>query len=76
MSNHYGPEGLAPDEVRCEALVRGHKGWNWQWCKVDHRCPKRANQMRGAFSVCHIHARAKKVECYHENFAPQHENIP
>lgn len=62
MSNHRSPEGVAPDDVRCEALVKGHPGYHWQWVQHDHRCPKRANQMRADVAVCHIHARSKTME--------------
>lgn len=57
----------AADDVRCEALVRGHPGWRAPADK-DHRCPRRANQMRGcqrtmqAIKVCYQHAHAKTVE--------------
>lgn len=62
VSGHAGPEYTAPDDQRCEALVRGQPGWNWAWVKVNHRCPKTANQMRAGIAVCHLHAKAKTVE--------------
>lgn len=64
MTRHSGPEGVAPDDERCEALVKGHLGWNFEWMRHDHRCPRRANQMRGLISVCHVHARAKRVTSF------------
>lgn len=62
MSGHIGPEYTAPSSQRCEALVKGKPSWHWEWVKVDHRCPKTANQMRAGIAVCHIHARAKQVK--------------
>ena len=62
MSNHRGPEGTAPDDVRCEALVKARSGYFYEWTKRDHRCPRRANQMRGQIAVCHAHARSKAIE--------------
>lgn len=47
MSYHARPEYIAPDEQRCGALVPGHPSWAYDWAKVDHQCPKTANQMRG-----------------------------
>lgn len=62
MSFHSGPEGVPPDDQRCEALVRGKSGLFYEWTKHDHRCAKRANQSRGSLAVCHIHARTKVLE--------------
>lgn len=61
MTRHSGPEYVAPDDERCEALVKGQPSWNFEWMRHDHRCPRRANQMRGLISVCHVHARAKRI---------------
>lgn len=60
MSNNKGPEGCAPDDQRCEALVRA-KRHGWSWMKEDHRCPRRVSQARGPISVCHVHARSKTM---------------
>jgi hypothetical protein len=60
---------VAPDDERCEALVRGHPGWNPP-ADSDHRCPRRANQMRGlsfdtrVIRVCYQHAKAEQVVPY------------
>ena len=62
MSRHSGPEYTAPDDIRCEAIVKGIKHYHWEWCKVDHRCPRKSNQMRGLKQVCYQHAVAKEVE--------------
>ncbi len=64
MSFDSGPEYTAPDEQRCDALVRGHPSWTFIWMRSDHRCPKTANQSRAGKSVCHAHARAKQVEWF------------
>lgn len=61
MSYHSRPEFVAPTDQRCEALVKGRLSFHYEWMRVDHQCPRRANQMRGTLSVCHIHARAKRV---------------
>lgn len=66
MSRHSGPGAtIPPDDQRCEALVVGHPSWNWEWMRVDHRCPKVACQSREVdreiVSVCHVHARARSV---------------
>lgn len=66
MSFHSGPEGQAPDDQRCEALVKGHPSWFYEWANADHRCPKRANQMRGDHAVCHLHAKAKTLTAWKE----------
>ncbi len=58
MSNHFGPEGTAPDELRCEALVRGTgRALYWEWTRHDRRCARKANQCRQGISVCYIHAK-------------------
>lgn len=62
MSRHSGPEFVAPNDIRCEAIVKGHPSWNWQWCRVDHQCPRKANQMRGLHKVCYQHAEVKNVK--------------
>lgn len=63
MSYHSRPEFTAPQGQRCECLVRGRLSHYYQWQRVDHQCPKRANQMRHRdLAVCHVHARAKKIE--------------
>lgn len=62
MSRHDRPEFIAPDDQRCGATVKGHLGWHWEYTRHDHQCPKRANQMRGATPVCHLHAKAKRIE--------------
>jgi hypothetical protein len=61
MSRHDGPDFYVPEDQRCEALVAGHRSWHWKWLRVDHRCPRRANQMRAGLAVCHIHGRSKQV---------------
>jgi hypothetical protein len=61
VTRHSGPESEVPDDQRCEALVKGHPAWVFEWMKVDHRCPKRANQCRSGRAVCHIHARSKTI---------------
>lgn len=73
MSYHSGPEYTAPDDQRCEALVKGHPSWHYEWVKVDHRCPKTANQMRGQLAVCHLHAKAKTVIQYQKPEGGLHE---
>jgi len=62
MSRHSGPEYVAPDDIRCDAIVKGHPSYNWDWLKIDHRCPRKANQMRGLHSACYQHAEAKNVK--------------
>lgn len=64
MSYHAGPEFTAPDEYRCEALVKGRPSNYYRWTQVDHRCPKTANQMRGSMAVCHVHAQTKGIIRY------------
>lgn len=63
VSNHFGPEGCAPDDQRCEALVRatGSQCY-YEWTKHDRRCSRRANQCREGIAVCYIHARSAKLE--------------
>lgn len=57
----------AQNDVRCEALVKGHPGWVPPHDK-DHRCGRRANQMRGlpfstrVIRVCYQHAASKSIE--------------
>lgn len=62
MSRHSGPEYTAPDDIRCEAIVKGHPSYHWEWVRKDHRCPKKANQMRAGYAVCYQHATVKNVE--------------
>lgn len=64
MSYHALPEYVAPDEIRCEALVRGQKGWAYDWAKEDHRCPRKCNQMRGQYQVCWQHAQMAKFVAF------------
>lgn len=62
MSNHRGPEGCAPDDVRCEALAKGTGTQTyWEWTRHDHRCPRRAQQCREGVSVCYTHAKIKTL---------------
>lgn len=61
MSNHTSAEYVAPDDIRCGALVKGQPTWVFAWMKIDHQCPKRANQMRGDTQVCHLHAKSKAL---------------
>lgn len=52
MSNHHGPEGVAPDELRCQALILANRGTIYrEWQRYDRRCPRRANQTREGFGV-------------------------
>jgi len=67
MSRHRGPDFFVPEEERCEAIVKGVPSYHWQWMRIDHRCPRKANQSRGFHVVCHIHARAKQVNFIAEN---------
>jgi hypothetical protein len=68
MTNQRGPEYTAPDDQRCEALVKGHLNYTFEWMRKDHRCPKGATQSRGLTSsarviaCCYLHAKAKNVE--------------
>jgi hypothetical protein len=71
MSRHSGPHYTAPDDERCEALVPGHPDYNWRWMRVDHRCPRRANQGRDGHIVCFQHAAAKTVTY----FNPEKERV-
>jgi hypothetical protein len=65
VSRHEGPDfRVVPDDQRCEAMVRGVKSHNFEWQRVDHRCPREANQGRAGRMVCHIHGRSKRVEWY------------
>jgi hypothetical protein len=59
MTFQHRPEYQAPDDIRCEAVVKGHPNYNFEWMRYDHRCPRRANQMRGQFMVCFQHAAMK-----------------
>lgn len=65
-----GPEYTAPDDQRCEALVKGHLNYSFAWMRKDHRCPKGAQQTRVTsqsskiIAVCHVHARANAVEVF------------
>lgn len=61
MSNHDHPEGCAPDDQRCESLVKGTPGY-YRWTNFDRRCSRRANQSRDGFPVCYIHAKTDAVE--------------
>ena len=60
-SKDSGPDFYVPEEERCHALVKGKTSYVFVWMRYDHRCPRRANQMRNFVPVCHIHARAKKI---------------
>jgi len=69
MSRHSGPHfTLPPDGQRCEALVKGHPSYHWEWMRTDHRCPRKACQTRGlsfdvrVISVCYQHAKSKAIE--------------
>lgn len=62
MSYRDRPEFCAPDDQRCEAIVRGTKQTYQHWRQVDHRCVRRAQQSRMGCAVCHIHARVKEVQ--------------
>ncbi len=61
MTYQTRPEYEAPAEDRCVATVPGHPGYNFEWMRHDHRCPRRANQMRGPHAVCFQHAKAKEI---------------
>lgn len=61
LSRHSGPEWTAPSDQRCEALVKGQPSYCYAWMRLDRRCPRRANQMRGDMAVCYQHATAKKI---------------
>lgn len=62
MSNHHGPEGVAPDDERCEALAKGTGSQTyWEWTRYDHRCPRPANQTRQGRAVCYVHAQVKDL---------------
>lgn len=65
MSNHFGPEGCAPDELRCEALVKGsNKNVYFEWTRYDRRCSRKANQSRAGLAVCYVHAKVSNVTKY------------
>lgn len=67
MTQHSGPDFKVPEQGdRCQAIVKGQPNWNWQWMRVDHQCPKTANQGRDGKLVCHVHARAKTIYRYRE----------
>lgn len=62
MSNHYGPEGVAPDDIRCMATAKGTGTKTyWEWTRKDHQCPRPAQQCREGIAVCYIHARTAKL---------------
>lgn len=61
MTFRHHPEYTAPDELRCDALVRGRKGWP-DWAQQDHRCPPKATQSRACKSVCWQHANLPELE--------------
>lgn len=70
MSQHSGPHfRVVPDDERCEAIVLGIAHCYWEWQRVDHRCPRRANQGRAGRMVCHLHAKAKEVKYQCQTFA-------
>jgi hypothetical protein len=46
---------------QCEAVVPGHPTWAYEWVRVDHQCPRRANQGREGRLVCWQHAQAKQI---------------
>lgn len=62
MTYQHRPEYTAPDDQRCEALVTGQPSYNFEWMRHDHRCPRKANQMRGQMAVCYQHARSKNLK--------------
>jgi hypothetical protein len=55
---------VPPDDQRCEALVAGIPSYNFEWQRLDHRCPRRANQGRAGRAVCYSHAKAKRLRFY------------
>lgn len=59
MTFQHAPEYVAPDDVRCEALVKGQPSYTFEWMRHDHQCPRQSNQMRGTHQVCWQHARMK-----------------
>lgn len=59
MSNHHGPECVAPDYLRCEAQARANPGYFYRWAEKDRRCSKKAYQFRDRVLVCHVHAKSK-----------------
>jgi len=62
MSNHRGPENVPPDELRCEALVKGTRSAAyWRWMRHDRRCAHRMNQGRDGIAVCHVHAKIEHL---------------
>lgn len=63
MSNHFGPEGCAKPEERCEALVKGTGNERYfAWTRHDRQCSKKATSTRKGFAVCHIHNKTDTVE--------------
>lgn len=83
MSRHSGPHfTVPPDDQRCEAMVRGIPSYNFEWQRLDHRCPRRANQTRGlpfsveTIAVCHAHARSKTIEPFQRRASMADEPIP
>lgn len=60
MTFHSGPEYAAPDKDRCEAVVLGRSS-RYDWIKIDHCCPRKANQMRGSHLVCWQHAKMREI---------------
>ena len=60
MSNQAGPENVAPDNQRCNALVKGTgKKRYFEWTRYDRRCSRKANQARDGVAVCYLHAQVK-----------------
>lgn len=66
LSYPHRPKYEAPVELRCEALVKGKPNYAFVWMRHDHRCPRKANQMRGPHQVCWQHAQMKRVEYFNE----------
>jgi hypothetical protein len=63
MSQHSGPHfNVVANDLRCEAMVAGIPSYHWEWQRLDHRCPRRANQSRAGRLVCYQHGAAKKVQ--------------
>lgn len=68
MSNHFGPEGCAPDDARCEALAKGTgRATYYEWTRNDRRCSRRANQTRQGIAVCHVHAKVETLKIWVES---------
>jgi hypothetical protein len=53
-------------DLRCEAFVRGWRRAPFEWMRLDHRCPRKANQARMGRSVCWQHGaiHVKKLKFY------------